>query len=85
MTDKVVEPTPIPPANWGHSETAATVGRKLYPDSGPMLYRVMLAGGTVPWADIEAATGDDAAAKVLARHGGKVVHVEPAPQQADAG
>ena len=82
MTDKIVEAAPIPPSNWGHSETAATVGHELFGPSGAMDYRVTMADGrkTV----VNAKTGDDAAASALAELGGKVVHVEPAPKKADA-
>lgn len=80
MTDKITEATPLAPSNWGHSETAATVGKELYKASGPMTYRVTMAGAGVGFLDVEAATGDEAASKALTRYGGKVVLVEPAPQ-----
>jgi hypothetical protein len=78
MTDKIVEATPVPPSDWGHSDTAATVGKALYGPSGAMDYRVTMGDGRM--AVVNAATGDDAAARALARLGGKVVLVEPAPQ-----
>lgn len=65
-----------------NSPTAATVGNKLFGDSGVMTYRVIVKSGDsyIP-VDVDAATGDDAAAKALAKtHGGKVTLVEPAPQ-----
>jgi hypothetical protein len=78
VTDKIVEPTPIPPSDWGHSDTAATVGKALYGPSGAMDYRVTMGDGRL--ATVNAATGDEAADKALKQLGGKVVLVEPAPQ-----
>lgn len=65
-----------------HSDTAQTVGRELYGTSGVQTYRVLLATpmGSMP-IDVEAATGDDAAAKALEKHPGcKVAHIAPAPR-----
>ncbi len=81
---KITEATPLSPSNWGHSETAATVGNELYGPSGAMVYRVTMAGSGVSFIDVEALTGDKAAEVALSRHGGKVVHVEPAPQKVAA-
>lgn len=66
------------------SPTAATVGNRLFGESGVMTYRVTIKNGDlfIP-VDVDAATGDDAAAKAIAKAGGgKVTHVEPAPQSA---
>ncbi len=63
------------------SPTAATVGNRLFEDSGPMKYRVMVATGMgfIPF-DVVAKTGDDAAAAALAKYPGtKVASVNPAP------
>lgn len=84
MSDKITDETPLSLGNWGHSPTAATVGNELYGPSGAMLYRVRMAGSAVGFVDVKAATGDAAAAEALTRYGGKVVHVEPAPQQVEA-
>lgn len=68
------------------SPTAASVGNRLFPDSGPMLYRVTVATGLglIP-VDVTAATGDSAAEQVLAKHPGcKVASVVPAPEEAKA-
>lgn len=63
----------------GYSETAATVGRPLFPTSGEQVYRVSTTHGTV---DVTATTGDEAAAKALDdRPGAKVSTVVPAPQK----
>lgn len=68
------------------SETAATVGNKLYGDSGPMLYRAMIQtamGGLIP-VDVEASTGDQAAELALKQiPGGKVTNIAPAPKKND--
>ena len=68
----------------GRSETAATVGKKLYGASGAMSYRVtIMTGAGMVQPDIVADTGDEAAETALKRFmGGKVVHVEPTPQEA---
>ena len=63
------------------SPTAATVGKRLYGPSGAMDYRVILAtaGGAKQAATVNAATGDDAAAKALEKFPGwKVALVTPA-------
>lgn len=66
-----------------HSDTAASASNPLYPTSGPMPYRVMVASGTGMFpVVVNAATGDDAAALAHAENPGcKVVLVEPAPQK----
>ena len=65
------------------SETAASAHNPLFPSSGVMLYRVTVANGAaLTTVDVEAATGDEAAAKAIAGQPGlKVAHVEPAPQK----
>ena len=65
-----------------HSPTAATVGNRLYGDSGVMLYRVVVqTGGGIQSVDVDATTGDKAAEAALAKcMGGKVLTVQPAPQ-----
>ena len=67
-----------------HSPTAATVGNRLFGDSGAMLYRVTVqTGGGLQEVDVTAATGDKAAEAALAKCvGGKVLVVQPAPQEA---
>ena len=67
----------------GRSDTAATVGNKLYGESGVMTYRVTVQHGAgLSAVDVDAATGDEAAATALGKFlGGKVLHVEPAPQK----
>jgi hypothetical protein len=71
-----------PNATFLHQETsptAATVGNKLFPESGEQTYRVLTTAGT---CDVRATTGDEAAAAALVRFpGAKVGHVAPAPQQ----
>lgn len=62
----------------GYSETAATVGRPLFPPSGEQVYRVHTSVGVV---DVKATTGDSAAEQALVKHpGSKVLTVAPAPQ-----
>lgn len=62
------------------SETAANASRRLFGSSGVMTYRVvMMNGAAQSVVNVEAATGDDAADKALARHPGlKVAYVGPA-------
>lgn len=69
-------------SDWGTSDTAATVGKPLFPPSGVQTYRCELAKGFVPFVDVEAATGDEAAAAALVGQGAetKVTTVYPAPQ-----
>lgn len=65
------------------SETAATVGNRLYGPSGVMLYRVMVqtAMGTLVPIDVDAATGDEAAELALKQApGAKVTNISPAPR-----
>ncbi len=67
-----------------NSPTAASVGNPLFGPSGVQTYRVMLA---TPFGqamtDVDAATGDEAAEKALAKHpGAKVANVAPAPKDA---
>lgn len=64
------------------SPTAASASNPLFGPSGVQTYRVLLA---TPFgqaqADVDAATGDEAATMALAQHpGAKVAHVSPAPQ-----
>lgn len=69
------------------SATASSVGNRLFGPSGVQTYRVQMqsAAGMGASVDVEAATGDEAAEKALAKlPGGKVVHVAPAPQKAAA-
>jgi hypothetical protein len=69
------------------SPTAQTVGNKLFPDGGVQTYRVQMqsATGAQVMIDVDAATGDEAAAKALVEYpGGKVAYVGPAPQKAKA-
>lgn len=65
-----------------NSPTAASAHNQLFGPSGVQTYRVMLAtalGNAV--ADVDAATGDEAAAKALETHpGAKVAYVGPKPQ-----
>lgn len=62
------------------SETAANASKRLYGTSGVMPYRVVLVNGSARSAvTVDAATGDEAAEKALARHPGqKVAFVGPA-------
>lgn len=62
------------------SKTAANSTNRLYGPSGVMPYRVVLMNGTAQTIiNVEAATGDEAADKALARHPGqKVAYVGPA-------
>ena len=65
------------------SPTASTRGNEKFGPSGVQTYRVLMqtAGGFVA-ADVDAATGDEAAEKGLAQHlGAKVTNVSPAPQK----
>lgn len=65
------------------SETAATVGNKLYGPSGAMDYRVVLAqsGGARTSTTINAATGDEAAEQALQKYPGwKVAYVGPSTE-----
>ena len=87
MSDKAHPEDDAPNAIFLHtvaSPTAATVGSEVqYPDSGEIVYRVRLHGaGGVPYRDVTARTGDEAAAAALAGFDGsvKVTHIEPAPQ-----
>ncbi len=66
------------------SDTAATVGKPIYGPSGVQSYRVLLqTPGGMTTVDVDAATGDDAASKGLAKFpGGKVANVTPTPQAA---
>lgn len=70
------------------SETAATVGKKLFPDSGEQLYRALLRtamGGNIA-VDVRASTGDEAAEKALREAPGSfVMNVAPAPKQPKKG
>lgn len=71
--------------NQGVSETAATVGNRLFGDSGAMDYTVTLMTpmGGLMRAVVNAATGDEAAMKGLDQFpGAKVTHIEPAPKKA---
>jgi hypothetical protein len=70
----------------GFSDTAATIGKPLYGPSGAMSYRVTVVGGMGHvFADIVAASGDDAAEIAHKRYpGNKVTHIEPTPQDAVA-
>lgn len=86
MTKKAHPEDDAPNATFHHTEnspTAATVGNKLFGESGPMIYRVTVQGGMgLASADFKAATGDDAASAALAKFpGAKVAHVAPAPQE----
>ena len=62
------------------SKTAASSINRLYGPSGAMTYRVVLMNGTAQTIiNVDAATGDEAADKALARHPGqKVAYVAPA-------
>jgi hypothetical protein len=65
------------------SETAASVGDRKFGPSGVQKYRVLIqtAMGGNAHADVDAATGDEAAEKGLVQFpGAKVVHVAPAPK-----
>lgn len=73
--------------NQGISETAATVGNRLYGDTGSIDYtvRMQTAMGGLIATVVNASSGDLAAAKALDEYpGAKVVHIEPAPRKADA-
>lgn len=66
-----------------HSPTASTRGSEVqYPTSGVISYRVVRkVGDEFATSDVDAATGDEAAAKVVAKHPGcKVAYVGPTPQ-----
>lgn len=66
------------------SETAASVGNKLFGPSGVQTYRVLMqtSMGGQAFADVDAATGDEAADLGLGKFpGAKVVNVSPAPEQ----
>lgn len=66
------------------SETAASATDRKFPTSGVQTYRVQMqsANGLGAVVDVQASTGDDAALAALGKlPGGKVVHVEPSPQQ----
>lgn len=87
MSDKAHPEDDAPNATFLHtvnSPTASTVGSDVqFPSSGRMIYRVRLHGaGGVPYRDVEAETGDEAALAALSGFDGsvKVAHVEPAPQ-----
>ena len=62
------------------SDTAANSTNRRFGPSGAMKYRVVLVNGSAQSVvNVEAATGDDAAAAALARHPGqKVAFVGPA-------
>ena len=62
------------------SATAANSSKRLFTGSGAMDYRVVLMNGSAQSAVVvNAATGDEAADKALARHPGmKVAYVGPA-------
>lgn len=66
-----------------NSPTASTVGDQKFGPSGVQTYRVLVAaamGGTT-YVDVDAATGDEAAAKALDKYpGAKVGNVTPAPK-----
>ena len=66
----------------GISPTAASAHNRMYAPSGEQLMRVTLTtGGGLTFVDVMAASGDDAAEKAHAKFmGGKVTHIEPAPQ-----
>lgn len=71
----------------GVSPTAASVGKPLYKASGVITYRVSMVTptGSFAFVDVDAPTGDEAASAALSQMpGGKVSHVEPAPQKAKA-
>lgn len=87
MSDKAHPEDDAPNATFLHtvaSPTASTVGSEVqYPASGKQVYRVRLHGaGGVPFKDVLAATGDEAAdmARVGFDDTVKVTHIEPAPQ-----
>lgn len=64
------------------SSTAASAGNPLFGPSGTMTYRVTVQGanGGFFGVDVDADSGDAAAALALQQHPGcKVGHVEPAP------
>jgi hypothetical protein len=67
-----------------NSPTAASAHNPLFGPSGVQTYRVRVAGpGGMSYVDVEAATGDEAAAKALESNpGAKVANVSPAPQSA---
>ena len=86
MTKKAHPEDDAPNANFAHtidSPTAASIGNKLFGDSGPMIYRVTVQGGMgMTFTDVKAATGDEAASAAIAKFpGAKVAHVVPAPQE----
>ena len=61
------------------SPTAASAFNPIHPTSGSILYRCALRDGS--YVDVEAATGDEAALKALAkRPGAFVTGINPAPQ-----
>lgn len=68
------------------SDSAQTVGNKLFPDGGTQLYRVLIrtAMGGQMAEDVEASTGDEAAEKALKQYPGAfVANVAPAPKKGD--
>jgi hypothetical protein len=73
-------------AHTENSPTAATVGNRLFPNSGVMTYRVGVQGPMgLTNVDVEAATGDEAAIKALESYpGAKVTLVVPAPHRQEA-
>jgi len=62
----------------GISPTAASAFNPLYASSGVMKYRCVLKDGS--FIDVDAATGDDAAAKAISARGLFVQSVNPAPK-----
>lgn len=75
QTEGALPPQPM-------SETAASATNRLFGASGVIPYRVQMQGhGGAFSIDVDAETGDDAAANALAKHPGvKVLHIEPAPR-----
>jgi hypothetical protein len=66
------------------SPTAASAWDRKYPASGVQTYRcaVATANGMQTFADVEAATGDEAAEKALVLYpGAKIGSIAPSPQQ----
>jgi hypothetical protein len=68
-----------------YSATAASVTDRKFPDSGVIRYLVVIQNGDVRTGKVvEAATGDEAAAKALTLNGGgKVAYVGPASDGVD--
>lgn len=68
----------------GYSDTAASASKRLYPETSVMTYRVNMQtgmGGLVS-VDVDAASGDEAAAKALLQApGSKVTLVDAGPQR----